>query len=250
MESIYLIQSGDYLLGIDTAAVITTMAGESCLKSELEGETILLSPASFFNQKKTALPPAEFFVLEMETTAATLLLLVDKIVAEGIVPSHFESFPSLYPELARQCCPEIIVHNDRPVLLLDGTGLEDVRKELGNDYGEVSLAALRGSNSTDSIPLPHSNREETIAQPVEKLDDTLFKKIVSWTIARYLDRRDGGSVAINIDELPLEYQQLMQLQGVSDTSLQRVIDRTVHKCGNFQDVVLEKLKDKTAGANL
>lgn len=249
MENMYLLESGDYLLGIESAAIIRIMDRNSWGETQLN-DALLICPASFFNQSDAVLSDSEFSIIEIVNGANALFLLIDRIVGEIEGPQFFESIPRLYPQLASLCCPQIMIHDDKPVLLLDGAGLEAVHRQLGNEYGLISLSALLGKSDVETVvetePVPPVI-EEKIEEPVVALDDVMFEKIVSWTIDEFLGCLDDTPVTVSIEGIPKEYIESMQLQAMDNIVIQEVIDQTVQKCAVFYDASFLRLSDKIAG---
>lgn len=254
MDKIYKMEAGDYLFGIDAASIIRTLDRESFLEGYMEDETVLISLASFFNQSTALLPQSEFVVVEMKTRTEPLVLLVDSIVGEVVSPEQLTSLPSFYPELARRCCPHIMIHDEQPVLLLDGTGLAEVREMLENSYGVIFMDTLceeKHSNGMEGeSSIPHRGTPIPQQQAAVEFDDALFHTIVSWTISRYLDHGERGKCTVTVDALPVEYIHSIQLLGMNINTLQNLIDKTVLKCGKFNNAALVRLRDKATGKQL
>ncbi len=250
MEKICLVEAGKYLLGIDVAAIIRTLSVDSFVEEECEQEASLIGLASFLGQHDRPFSQSECFVVEVKTSAEPLTLVLDSILGEIEVPGRFEALPLLYPELARCCCPQIIIHKNQPVLLLDGDGLDAVRGRVKGDYGRISLETLRHRSRSEIMaeeetPVPGNSADGQAEQSVAELDDGTFKAIVSWTMAEYLERGSEKECVISIGELPPEHIQ----QGVSHELLQRLIDRTIQKCGKFHDGALQRLIKKSDAVN-
>ncbi len=250
MEKIYLLESGDYFLGIDSAAIVRIMDRNSCRESQLGDDTPLLLPASFFDQYPAITPESEFVVIEIVNGATTLFLLFDRIVEEIAAPQYFESIPLLYPDFARRCCPQIMTHDAKPVLLLDGAGLEDVRRQLGDDNGSLSLGALLGENHeeivVEAVPVPPVIQEK-IVEPVAVLDDMIFGEIVSWTIDVFLRRLDDTKVTLSVGEIPEKHIEPKQLQLMDKIAIQKIIDQTVQRCEDFYDASFVCLSNTITG---
>lgn len=234
MEKICLVEAGEYLLGIDAATVIRQMDVNSFMDEEQEDEPSLISLASFFNQNTAVDCQAKSFVVEVKSSGKPLVLLVDRLVDELEGAVHFQSLPLLYPEFARRCCPRIMLHKDQPVLLLDVAGMEVIHAMLENDCGVISYKSL-------------CERVVGPGQPAPQIDDSSFNNIVSWAIDKYLTCDNAFECSINIEELPAELAQSIQVQGVSNELLQHSVDKIVQKCGEFHDAALQQLRATKIG---
>ncbi len=254
MDTICLVEAGAYLLGIDAAAIVQKMDKNKFLEGEQEDETVLISLASFFNQSTVLLPRPEFFVVEMDANNEPLLLLVDRIVGEIRSSGHFEPLPLLYSDLARHCCPQIMIHDEQPVLLLDGTGLAEVRVMLESTCGVFSMGTLREENRKNTMveesPLQHSCIKVPPEQTAVKLDNVMFNRVVAWTIGKYLDWGNDENCTVIIDEFRSEYINSVQLQSISNDSLQYLIDKTIQQCREFHNTALQRLTDTLTGTTL
>lgn len=271
MEKICLVEAGNYFLGIDAAVITRKQDVYSFLDEEWAEESTPISLASFLDQHSPVPPLAESIIMELDTINEPLTLLVDRIVGEIASPVRFESLPLLYPHLASRCCPQIVVHESQPVLLLDVEGLNEVRAKLESDCGVISLVSLRDSVSMEDsgefqdtpglenslnrasmedsvefedIPKPEKGTEKNDNLPASQLSDIVFKTIVLWTIEEYIKRGSKESCTISFDELPLEYTDSQLLQGVDDDLLRNLIDKIVQKCANTNDDTLHRLRKK------
>ncbi|MEN8199946.1 MAG: hypothetical protein ABFR63_07710 [Thermodesulfobacteriota bacterium] len=236
MEKISLMEAGSYLLGIESDAIISKAAMDDFIIEERAGESPLLSLASLLDQESApALTRSDSFIMEVKTSAEPLTLVVDSLLGEIDPPDRFESLPLLYPELAADCCPQIMIHDGQPVLILDGNGLDSARSRLKNGCGEISL-------ETSLDHSPDKAGSKTSRQPGAALDDKTFKSVVCWTIEKYLAGDSDENGALSVRALP------SRTQGVSDELLQRLIDKTLRRCTTTRNETLRRMKNKNIGA--
>ena len=143
-----------------------------------------------------------------------------------------------------------MTHDAKPVLLLDGAGLEDVRRQLGDDNGSLSLGALLGENHeeivVEAVPVPPVIQEK-IVEPVAVLDDMIFGEIVSWTIDVFLRRLDDTKVTLSVGEIPEKHIEPKQLQLMDKIAIQKIIDQTVQRCEDFYDASFVCLSNTITG---
>ncbi len=241
MEKICLIKAGDYLLGIDTSVILKKQEINSFIAEEQSDEISLILLTSLFDKHASVFPEPKGFILEVKSTVGSQILVVDSCSAKIIEPEYCESLPLLYPDLARICCPQILIHEDQPVLLLDTDGLETVLASLKTDVAVISVATLR----------KHGSREKKILDTpsVAALNDATFNSIVSWTIAEFLERGSDEDCVITPDELLLQSIPHGELQGLSDDLLQGLIDKTVQECGKFHNTAMQRLRQTIALTN-
>ncbi len=249
MKQIYLVEAGNYLLGIDAAVIIRTTSADSFGADGDENTTPMIALAPFLSQDNQPLSDSEYTIIEIETSTEPQILVVNRIIGE-IGAEHFAPLPLLYPEHTRQCFPKMLIHNEQPVLLLDSDGLNSVRTSLKSVYGMISLDTLRERGHRppleENTPALNGKGDDQFKQAAITLNETTFTTIVSWTIGEYLKHDCDMRCAIRSEELPPEYLNVLQLQGVSDAQIQRLIDKTIHKCGKFNTAALQRLRKKAA----
>ena len=137
MERISVVEAGHFVVGIDTGIIKRTAS----IEDFTENEKPLLHLESFFKKETCDSYRPDSTVLRMKSEAGLPDLLVDRIVAEVDYPARLEPLPHLFPELAGQCCPEIFIYDNQPVMLLDASGLCLVREQLSADIGRASSMA-------------------------------------------------------------------------------------------------------------
>lgn len=242
MEKFCLIKAGKYLLGIEASSILKQQDIKSLIEDKQSDGLSLILLAPLFDMHNTAIfPEPESHVVEVKSSAGSQLLVVDSLSDAIITSARFESLPLLYPELLRLCCPQILICDDQPVLLLDSDGLQTILTTQENDFTVLSLAALR----------EHYNKKNDIqdAQSAEEFDEASFNTVVSWTIAEFLKCGSDENCVISLDELLLESVSCEQLQGVSDDLVQEIIDKTLQKCGKFQNAAMQRLRQVSALTN-
>jgi hypothetical protein len=269
MGKICLVAAGNFILAIDAAVIISTWNAESLLAAELGANLSLLHLESFLAQRSLAVLNPEAVVLEVECGTGLLILLVDRVIGEIEAPHRFEPLPLLYPELAAKCCPQLFIHKAQLVLRLDLLALCLMREKQQTGYGFVSLDELvhaRNSGLEDSetatpgswqneVGITASGVKETpgidvsdsgsagdkAVLPKTEINDVFFRKIITWTIGKYIECESDDEVVINAKEVPHE---LIHHTGVNNTTLQLFINKTVQRCKRCNNEVLQLLKNK------
>ncbi len=235
MENICLVKAGNYLIGIDTATILRQQEINSFVAEEQGDDVPLILLASLFDKCGGVFPDSEEFILEVKsTTTGSQMLVINGFSAEPVAVENFESLPHLYPDQARLCCPQIMIHEEQPVLVLDIEGLEKVLALPNNNSAVISLGALR----------EHCSREDEIPeeQVAAKLDGATFDTIVSLTIAEFIKRGSDENCVITLDELFLE--------SVLSLHAQDLIDKTVQGCVKFHTAAMRRLRQASALKNL
>ncbi|RUM43524.1 MAG: hypothetical protein DSY80_05485 [Desulfocapsa sp.] len=242
MEKICLIRVGNYLLGIDISVVHKKQKLSSFIAEEQGDEISLILLGPLFDYHTTVLPDSEGCILEVKSTAGSLILVIDSFSAKTVAFERSESLPRLYPDLTKICCPQIMICENQPVLLLDVNGLETVLESVKNNSAVISLATLREHCCKE--------KEVQVMQSAVELDEVTFNTIVSWTIAEFLKHGNDEDCVITPDELLLKSISHGGSQGVSNDLLQRLIDKTVQKCSKFHNTAMQQLRQTSALADL
>lgn len=242
MEKISLLGAGKFLLGIDAAAIVRKVTVNSFTAEEQKQGSVLIHLASFLSQQPLALSKAKGEGIVVVTDCESLLLVIDRTLGEIDVPDRFEPLPRLYPDLARHCCPQIFVHNNQVVLLLDVRELGSVCAKLETGCGLIPLDELHGTEDTLAAGTSgKSSSKSKSEQPVTKIDDETFAGIVSWVIDKYLERNSEEQVVINASELTLEQKQLW---GFRDEELQAMINKIIRRFDKLHDDTLHRLRKR------
>lgn len=248
--TICLVEAGNYRLGIDTSVITRKLDRDSFAGEECREDISLLHLQSFLDQQLPAPSQSALHGVEVKTGADDrLMLLVDGIGAEIDSPDSFESIPLLYPELAGRCCPQIMIHDNEPVLFLDTEALQAVRTASADGFGVISWKTLQNDavGEVRTAPLAECSEGLVPEQSTDMLDEETFRKIVTWTIGEYLARGSSSNAVIRTSELPREYRHSLQRRGVDETLLQRLVDKTLQKCRETDDVSLQQFVKKSGG---
>jgi hypothetical protein len=154
------------------------------------------------------------------------------------MPDHEVSLPFLYPDFTKICCPQIVIYNEQPLLLLESDGLETVLALQKNDFATVSFAVLHSFYSSET--------EGEDMQSTAEFDTVTFNTIVSWAMAEFLKHGHDTRGTILPDEKLLEAIASKDVPGVNEDLLQELIDKTIQKCRKFHDNAMKRLKQKSA----
>lgn len=237
-----LIKAGKFLLGLDTSHIISFLSVDNLNAEKIkETDSTFLLLESFLAQKHLDVSGSEVIILKNKFNKKHLALLIDKILGEIKLPDRFEPLPRLYPELAAKCCPKIFMHEDQIVLLLDPKQLSIIHKALKTDHGLIALNDLTpvdqeveqedtqpdNSNTSTAKNETAQPKSETNPKPETEIDDKTISKIVSWTFDQYIQFDSNEKIIISVEQLP---PGLIQQQGLSNESLQQLIDQTILKC--------------------
>lgn len=248
MGKVCLVKAGKFLLGLEVSHVISTLDVDD-LKAEEIDETgfIFLFLKSFLAQKHLDISGSNVIILKNKSNKKHLALLVDRTLGEIELPDQFEPHPMLYPELAAQCCPKIFIHKNQIVLLLDPKQLNITHKKLRaqTNYGLIALNDLlpvkeeveqEDIYQTDNGDTSYAKNQPTQPEPETEIDDKTISSIVSWTFDKYnefycnekvIKFYSNEKIIISVNEIPLG---LLQQQGLSNESLQLLIDKTILQC--------------------
>ncbi|HIP82328.1 MAG TPA: hypothetical protein EYH19_01930 [Desulfocapsa sulfexigens] len=153
MERICLLEAGKFLLGIDAAVIIREETVKTFIAEEKGSENVLIYLASFLGQQPPVLLDEKKCGIVVASGEKQLLLVIDRILEEIHAPDDFESFPLLYPELAKSCCPKIFVYKNQVVLLFDTCELDLIYEQLGTSYGRISVDEFQATKESDGISL-------------------------------------------------------------------------------------------------
>ena len=165
MEQICLVEAGNFFVGIHSDCIDSVIQREQYSQHQKK----LLHLESFFCQGKSDDYPQVGVILHMATKSGLPDLLVDRLVVEIDFPGRFETLPKLYPALSGQCCPQIFIYDNQPVLLLDIDGFISCLEQLGHDGVLVELDASSCDNAQEKPK--HSSgsaRKEIDQQILEK----------------------------------------------------------------------------------
>jgi hypothetical protein len=135
MERICLVEAGEYLLGIDVAAITRNVDSTDFVREKQEGIDVpLILLSSLLAQHSSVCFPDDFVVIGLVTgVGAQLDIVVDKIVGELEVAGRLEALPAFCSESAQQCCPQVVIYAERIVFLISPDGLDAVWKRTGAD---------------------------------------------------------------------------------------------------------------------
>jgi hypothetical protein len=276
MGKICLLKAGEFILGLDTSNIISTLSIDK-FKNEKTNEidSFFLFLQSFLLQKPLDISGSELIVLKNKTNSKHITLLVDMMLNEIDSPSRFEPYPLLFPESAEKCCPKIFIHEDQIVLLLDPKQLSKTHKTLQTDHGLITLddlLSIEGKIQVElkdvSLPQPEKlkspgtsdTKQETTelepeikpvpesvpeSAPEPEIDDKTIKTIIAWTFDEFNKFDSSEKFTISVDDLPHE---LIQQKSLSNESLQNFIDKIILQCektryNTLKNSIKKKLKD-------
>lgn len=74
-------------------------------------------------------------------------------------------------------------------------------------------------------PSLERQKEESAA-----IDEETFKKVMTWTVARFKQRKAGEELRLGIEQLPSDLAALVQEKGLSSSIIQYLIDQIVLRC--------------------
>ena len=217
METLCLVEGGDFLVGIDVGAIAACRMIEGDFQSMKEfaaDGVMVLHLESFLAQHPVPeqhlnLSCVDGTALRLKTGVEEVVLIVDRVVAEVKVAGGKEVLPLLYPSLAKEVCPQVITYKGSAVMIMDVNHVLPVYERLGTGHGLIMGGGGRLS--------AHQSRN----------DGEMFKRIVTWTIDHYKRHQVAGSIRISVDDLPSD---LAAYSGSNKTMVQYLIDQTIQRC--------------------
>lgn len=268
MGKICLVKAGKFILGLDTSHIISTLSLDKLrIEKTNKIDPYFLFLKSFLLQKPHDISGSKIIVLNNKINSKHLALLVDKTLEEIDLPDRFEPYPLLFPEFAEKCCPKIFIYENQIVLLLDPIQLIKTHNTLQTDHGLITLDDLltidvKVDVELEDVSLPKANKlnskeirdaeqdpaqlqAETEPETAPEINDKTIKTIVAWTFDKFNKFDSNEKLIISVDELP---QGLIQQQGLSNDSLQKLIDKIILQCkktryNTLKNTIKKKLKD-------
>ncbi len=188
MKTIRLLESGNFLLGIEASAVSASWGIAQFPHESPEGQIGLLAPEAVFQQKKPTRVAAESLVVQVTGQGWKELLLFSRDLGE-YQGEETDDFPALYPDQARLCCPQAMAHGEDIVLLLDPDGFHELRQNIA-DNNELLI-------SLEELPqLLEKARPQEVEQPASAAGASGDKDAVDNTVLRQpAAGRETGSMA-------------------------------------------------------
>ncbi len=268
MGKVCLLKAGNFLLGLNTSHIASTLSVENFMEDNQTNKTDpnFLFLESFLRQKSLDIEGSEVIVLKKSPKKLTLL--IDRTLGEIKLPDRYESYPLLYPELAMDCCPKVFIHNDQVVLLIDPKQLNKIHKSLETKHGLITPKYLKSikkkieqidtlqpeSSQTDNEkqeaakPEPESKSETAVETPTETEIETEVEtetevEVEVETVTEINDKSISAIVAFIFEEfnqtdanekLVISADQLppglIEQQGLDNDSLQELINKIILQC--------------------
>ncbi|GEM_PF-5436328 len=244
MEKVCLIKAGNFLLGIDASHIIDIIKLKDLdLKKENKKKPVFFLK-SFFTQQGMEIEGAEIVTLKNRFRKEHLTVLIDEKVNEIKPPDIFEPTPLLYPELASLCCPNIFIHGDQIVLLLEPKQLGILFKKLRSKYGLITFKDLQNILPVDIEPAEDKEAEDSYTQASEadipenlnNQDDTNNQE--SQKITSVIDKDET-------DESTTEQKPDIKIQ-LSDDTITKIVSWIFNRYNSFngnnnQHILVEDL---------
>ena len=253
MKKVCLIKAGKFFIGIDTAQIISTMSLDDLDAGKIkEKDSVILFLESFLAQKYIERSGSEIIVLKKNKNKGKYsALLIDMTLGEIEFPDRFEPSPLLYPELAAKCCPKIFIHENRVVLMLDPKQLSLIYETLQIVHGLITLDDLmpvKEKIKQKSLPQPDNTdtsdannetaqgKSKAVSNSETEVEEKIISEIVSWIIDKYnkfysnekvIKFYSNETMSMSVYGLP---SRLVRQQGLSNKSLQQLIDQTIDQC--------------------
>jgi len=232
MEKICLVEGGNFLLGIDIFDIVASKTLEEFVTPDQEQSyrnEDIYHLESLFSQQPFFTINADSIVLQLKTDVNFLFLIVDRVLDEIEAPDSKELLPPLYPSLAEQLCPQVVIYENSIVMVLDTTQVIPIHEKLQTGFGSVSIKELLQTVEPpikELVPDIVTNDKQH-EEKFSLIDDETFELIVFWTIAKYKKCKSGDTFEIDANELPID---LIRQKGLSNAVLQYLIDQTILRC--------------------
>jgi hypothetical protein len=102
---------------------------------------------------------------------------------------------------------------------------------------EPVAAISEEDTETELVEAPDANADEPEQHPTEPqkkeastIDEETFKKVMTWTIARFKQSRAGQELHFSTEQLPPELAGMMEHKGLNRNIIQYLIDQIVLRC--------------------
>jgi hypothetical protein len=166
MKKVCIVQGGPFLLGVDNDQVIARHLWAETAVQPGKGRNIFQMNALLSRQAVETVPE-DAVCLELGYGQDSVLLVADRITAEEVdTIEPLSSLPKSCPSLTAQLCPQVLIWDDKPVLLLDPTQILAVASKLGENIGRIPQISTGCSEITPLTEIP--------AEPEPEEDDPFF----------------------------------------------------------------------------
>lgn len=151
MKNVCIVQGGPFLLGIDCDNVIARRTWIETSAQAKQEDTFFHLAALLSKQAAQAVPD-EAVCLELRNGEERVVLVADRIAADEVGMSNPPApLPSACPALTAKLCPQVIIWEELPVLLLEPTQLAVTAAELGENIG-LLLPAEESADAQAAVP--------------------------------------------------------------------------------------------------
>ncbi|MCI5144738.1 MAG: hypothetical protein D3923_04245 [Candidatus Electrothrix sp. AR3] len=234
MNTICLVKGGTFLLGIDIQDIITRTTYDKVAQDSTCERMFHLG--ALLSQQPCSTLESNAPCLQLKTQTGSLFLLVDQVMEEIELKEEPIPLPSTSPSLAKQLCPQAVIHGTSAVMLLASTEIESISEQLGDGIGWTAVKALLVNESPPQEKEQSKTEEEDLvaAEPetedkstAASIDEETFKKIMSWTITQF---KQSNKKDLSMEQLPPNLAKMIEQKGLSMNVIQYLIEQIVFRC--------------------
>ncbi len=289
MKNVCIVQGGPFLLGIDCDHVIARRTWAETA-AQVEKESRIFQLDALLSRQAAQAVPDKAVCLELRNGEERVFLVADRLAADEVEMSNPPApLPSACPALTAKLCPQVILWEDMPILLLEPTQLIPFAAELGKNIGVLLLPAEEKADAQAAVPEPEEDdpffpeieeeedapsepppampffleaslaessvpaKEDEPLPPVQEvqkkesaaIDEETFKQVMSWTIARFKQSRNGQELHLGVDQLPSDLAGLIRRKGLNENVIEYLMEQIVLRCK--ETMSRKKQRDNDAG---
>lgn len=253
MKKICIVQGGHFLLGITQEDVIAHAAWAETAPQAQDKDKRMFHLEAFLSRQIAQTVSAQAVCLELRHQEDDRLFLVaDRLVAdEAEVGESISPLPRSCPALTVKLCPQVLIWQEMPILLLEPRQVLSVAAELGQDIGvlpppfseePISSAAARASEADKERSALQETLTEAAAAKANQearkkeaaaIDEAVLKPVISWTIARFKEQCGKGKheeLRLTMDQLPSELIEMIKGKGLDNKVIEYLMEQIVLRC--------------------
>ncbi len=135
MKKVCIVQAGPFLLGIDSGNTIARYSWSET-SAQVKKEQKIFQLDALLSRQIAHTVPDESICLELRSEQESVFVVADQIVADDVeIINPPNSLPASCPVLTAQLFPQMLIWEEKPVLLLEPAQLLPVAAKLGENIG-------------------------------------------------------------------------------------------------------------------